>query len=57
MYNACLNEVKANFTKILSEVKLWVKGAQVCIIWYRFPEIYRQQILASRGIFDGYFNV
>ena len=25
MYNACSNEVKANFTKILSEVKLWIK--------------------------------
>ena len=26
VYNACSDEVKANFTKILSEIKLWVKG-------------------------------
>ena len=47
VYNACSDEVKTNFTKILPEIKLWVKGLKSAS---SDPEVYRQQISPSHGI-------
>ena len=53
VYNACSDEVKANFTNILSEVKLWVKGlksASTDTAFQKYIYVYSQQISKSHGI-------
>ena len=49
VYNACSDEIKDNFTKILSEIKLWVKGLKSASSDTAFQK-YGQQISTSHGI-------
>ena len=49
VYNACSDEIKDNFTKILSEIKLWVKGLKSASSDTAYQK-YGQQILTSHGI-------